>query len=135
MLPLFPTFATPTCPSRGSDPLVPKGRELVATVMFEIPDEERRRAFLSTLGGVEETAFIEVDGETIGGQPERDLDRSTADGKASSVQFIHFPFTAAQVAAFRRPDARAVVGLSHARYSHMAVLADDVRAALAEDFD
>ncbi|MFQ5776255.1 MAG: DUF3501 family protein [Kiloniellaceae bacterium] len=117
------------------NPLVPKGRELVATVMFEIDDPVRREAFLSKLGGVEETAFIEVDGETVSGRPEADLDRSTAAGRASSVQFIHFPFTDAQVEAFRRPDARVVVGFSHPHYGHMTLMPEDVRRALAEDFD
>ena len=117
------------------NPLVPKGRELVVTIMFEIPDAERRRAVLSTLGGVEETAFIEVAGETVTGVPEADVDRTTADGKASSVQFVHFPFTDAQVDAFRSAGARIVVGLGHPNYTHMTVLSEDVRAALAEDFD
>lgn len=117
------------------NPLVPKGRELVATVMFEIDDPVRRTAFLSKLGGVEETAFIRVEDEVVRGRPETDVDRSTADGKASSVQFIHFPFTDAQVEAFRRPGAEVVVGFEHPRYSHMAVMPQDVRAALAEDFD
>ena len=117
------------------NPLVPKGRELVVTIMFEIPDAERRRAVLSTLGGVEDTAFIEVAGETVTGVPEEDVDRTTADGKASSVQFVHFPFTDAQVDAFRSAGARVVVGLSHPNYNHMTVLSEDVRAALAEDFD
>ena len=83
------------------NPLIPKGRELVATVMFEIDDPVRRGALLAKLGGVEETAFIRIGGATIKGVPEADLDRTSAAGKASSVQFIHFPFTDAQVAAFR----------------------------------
>ncbi|MFQ5468099.1 MAG: DUF3501 family protein, partial [Kiloniellaceae bacterium] len=117
------------------NPLVPNGRELVATVMFEIDDPVRRQALLAKLGGVEETAFIQVDGETIPGRPEEDVDRTSAAGKASSVQFIHFPFTDAQAAAFKRPGARVAVGLKHPHYSHMAVLPEAARAVLAEDFD
>ncbi len=83
------------------NPLIPKGRELVATVMFEIDDPVRRGALLAKLGGVEETAFIRIGGATIHGVPEADLDRTSAAGKASSVQFIHVPFTDAQIAAFR----------------------------------
>lgn len=117
------------------NPMIPKGRELVATVMFEIDDPVRRNAFLSKLGGVEETAFFEVNGERIEGHPEVDVDRTTADGKASSVQFIHFPFTDEQVAAFREEGAKIMVGFTHQAYSHIAVLPEQVRAALAEDFD
>ena len=115
------------------NPLIPQGRELVATVMFEIDQEALRRDFLSKLGGIEETAFIEIDGSTATGTPEEDVDRTTADGKASSVQFIHFPLTEEQAAKFKTPGTRVVVGFSHPNYSHMAVLPEAVREALASD--
>ncbi len=121
------------------NPLIPKGRELVATVMFEIDDPARRGALLAKLGGVEETAFIRIGGETatesIQGAPEADLDRTSAAGKASAVQFIHFPFTDAQVEAFRAANAEIVVGFSHPEYAHMTVLPGPVRQALSQDFD
>ncbi len=117
------------------NPLIPNGRELVATIMFEIDEKARRTAFLSKLGGVEETVFLRFAEQKIVGRPEQDLDRSTADGKASSVQFVHFPFTEHQVEAFRQPDTEVVVGFKHPAYAHMAVMPDVVRAALAEDFD
>jgi hypothetical protein len=117
------------------NPLIPKGAELVATVMFEIDDPDRRKTILGTLGGVEETAFLRVGGETIQGRAEEDLDRTSAEGKASSVQFIHFPFTPAQKDLFRRPGTEIVLGFAHPDYAHMALLPDATRAALAEDFD
>ena len=117
------------------NPLIPKGRELVATVMFEIDDEVRRRAFLGKLGGVEETAFLEFAGQRIVGGPEADVDRTTADGKASSVQFIHFPFDDAQAALFKTAGTQIVVGFTHPAYGHMAVMPKTTRAALAEDLD
>ena len=120
---------------RAYNPLIPQGRELVATVMFEIDDPLRRKTFLSKLGGVEETAFFEVEGERIVGTPEDDVDRTTADGKASSVQFIHFHFTDAQVARFRAAGARVILGFDHPAYSHMTILPEEVRGALAQDFD
>ncbi len=117
------------------NPLIPKGRELVATVMFEIDEPERRQALLGKLGGIEETACLRIGGETIRGQAEADMDRTSAAGKASSVQFIHFPFSDAQVAAFREPGAEILVGFTHPHYGHMAVMPEEVREALAEDFD
>ena len=117
------------------NPLIPQGSELVATVMFEIDDKPRREAFLAKLGGIEETAFIEFDGERVMAVPEADVDRTTADGKASSVQFLHFPFTAEQKEKFRKPNTRVIVGFEHSAYSHMSVLGEAGRAALAEDFD
>src|SRR5690606_9309716 len=120
---------------RAYNPLIPQGRELVATVMFEIDDAQRRKTFLSKLGGVEETAFIELDGgERVVGKPEADVDRTTADGKASSVQFIHFTFTDAQVAKFKKPGSRVVLGFAHPAYGHMTILPEEVRSALAQDF-
>jgi hypothetical protein len=117
------------------NPLIPQGAELVATVMFEIDDPVRRAAVLGRLGGVEETAFVRVGGERVVGEPEADVDRTSAAGKASSVQFIHFPFTPAQIAAFRDPANEIVVGFAHESYAHMAVMPEAVRAALADDFD
>ena len=116
------------------NPLVPRGDELVATVMFEIDDPVRRTAFLSRLGGIEESAFLSFAGETLRGLPEADLDRTTAAGKASSVQFIHFPFTSAQIAKFRQPGSEVVIGFRHPQYSHVTVMPEAVRAALSEDF-
>jgi hypothetical protein len=117
------------------NPLIPNGRELTATVMFEIDDPVRRERFLARLGGVEETAFIKLDGETVKGVPEADQDRTTAAGKASSVQFIHFPFTPQQIALFREANRQVVIGFGHPEYSHMAVVPEAVRATLAQDFD
>lgn len=115
--------------------LIPKGAELVATVMFEIDDPQRRQTFLSKLGGVEETAFLRLGGETVSGRPEEDVDRTTAAGKASSVQFIHFPMTGAQARAFKEAGQEVVIGFTHPQYAHMAVMPEAVRAALAEDLD
>ena len=62
---------------RAYNPLVPKGRELVATVMFEIDDPARRAALLAKLGGVEATAVLLAGGSTIAGVPEADGARPT----------------------------------------------------------
>ncbi len=119
---------------RAYNPLVPKGNELVCTVMFEIDDPVRRKNFLSRLGGIEETMRIEFADEIVEGVPEADVDRTSADGKASSVQFIHFPFTAEQIAKFRTPGTRVTIGFTHPQYGHMAVMPEEMRATLAEDF-
>jgi len=117
------------------NPLIPQGSELVATVMFEIDDPLRRARVLAGLGGVENNAFMRVGGDTIRGVAEEDQDRTREDGKASSVQFIRFPFTPAQVTAFRGGGGDVIVGFDHANYGHMAVMPPAVRQALAQDFD
>jgi hypothetical protein len=116
------------------NPLIPQGSELTATFMIEIDDADRRRRVLGGLGGIEETAFIRIGNETVRAAAETDQDRTTEEGKASSVQFVHFPFTPAQIAAFSAPGAQVVLGLDHRNYGHMAVLPEAVRAELAKDF-
>ena len=115
------------------NPLVPKGDELVATVMFEIDDPDQRTRMLGKLGGVEDTMTLEIDGETVAGVPETDVDRTNAAGKASSIQFVHFGLSLAQIKKFRTPGARVLVGINHAEYGHLAFMGEDVRAALAGD--
>ena len=117
------------------NPLVPQGRELVATVMFEIGDPVRRANVLSGLGGIEEEIFVQVGDDRIAGVAETDVDRTTADGKASSVQFVHFVFTDVQVAAFRNENVAVEVGFTHENYTHSAGVPSAVRSALTEDFD
>ena len=117
------------------NPMVPDGSELVATVMFEIIDVQRRARELQRLTHVERTITIEVDGAVITARPEDDLERTKQDGKTSSIHFLHFPFTPNQVDKFRAPGARVVLAIDHEFYARMAVLSDVTRAALAEDFD
>lgn len=116
------------------NPLIPQGAELVATVMFEIDDPVRRARVLGGLGGIEHKAFIKVGDALIRSVAEDDQERSRADGKASSVQFLRFPFTAAQIAAFKGGKDDVVAGFDHPNYGHMAVIPPAVRAALAQDF-
>ncbi|HVH81824.1 MAG TPA: DUF3501 family protein [Stellaceae bacterium] len=117
------------------NPLIPQGHDLVATVMLEIEDPMRRATVLARLGGIENHIFLEVDGERIAGSPDAARENTSADGKASSVQFVWFAFTPPQIARFRAPGTRVVVGFDHLNYAHMAVMPEPVRAALSEDFD
>lgn len=116
------------------NPLVPKGRELVATLMFEIDDETLRKRVLGRLGGVEETVFLKFGDSEIIASAEEDVDRTTAEGKASSVQFLHFNFSDAQAAAFKSHDGDVMLGIKHKNYPHMTLLQAETKVALAEDF-
>jgi hypothetical protein len=117
------------------NPLIPRGRELVATMMIEVDDAVRRDRVLRQLGGIEETIGITIGGETVRALPETDVERTTADGKTSSVHFLRFAFTDAQAAAFRKTGATAVLAITHPNYGHMASVPEPVRAELARDFD
>ena len=117
------------------NPLIPQGRELIATLMFEIDDPDRRKIVLSSLGGVEEACVLSIAGEEIVGVAEADLDRTTADGKASSVQFVHFTLSDVQAEAFKEPETQVMLGIKHPNYGHMAILSGPGRTALSADLD
>ena len=116
------------------NPMIPNGRELTCTLMFEIDDPVIRGRVLGGLGGVEDRIFIDLAGERISAEPEGDVERSRADGKASSVHFLHFAFTDAQVAKWRAGEGAAMFGIDHGNYGHMAMIGEDVRRELARDF-
>lgn len=119
---------------RAYNPLIPQGRDLVATVMFEIASPTLRPQVLGRLGGVERHMELHAGPHRIPARPESDVERTTAAGKTSSVHFIHFDFTDAQIAAFRDPAVPALVAVTHPDYSHMAVLPPATRATLCGDF-
>jgi hypothetical protein len=92
------------------NPLIPQGREFVATVMFEIDDPVRRAGILGRLG-----------------------EERTRDGKTSAVHFLRFALTDAMARAFRDPAVTAMVGCDHPFYGHLAVLSPATRAELSTD--
>lgn len=119
---------------RAYNPLIPQGSELVATIMFEIDDEVRRNRFLRSITWVEKHLYIDVGGEHVIGEAELDVERTKADGKTSSIHFVHFRFTPEQIAKFRDPETQVLAVVAHENYHHMAVLPAAVKEALAKDF-
>ena len=117
------------------NPLIPKGKELVATLMFEIDNPLSRAEFLNKVGGIEEKVFLKIDDEKIKSIPEQDVDRTSAEGKASSVQFIHFEFTDEQVKKFKNSSNEIIIGVDHKMYTHTVKLTENNKKALALDFD
>lgn len=117
------------------NPMIPNGLELTATVMFEIEDPITRLSVLASLGGVENTIELRFSGESVRGKPEQDLDYTSSEGKASSVQFVHFNFSEIQVKRFSVPNAEVIVAITHKNYSHMAVIPTIIHAELIKDFD
>lgn len=117
------------------NPLIPNGRELVATFMIEIDDPVRRDFTLRKLGHIEKTIYLSIGGEKIYAAPEQDVDRTTEDGKTSSIHFLHFPLTPEQIKAFKDPAIDVQLGIEHDGYPHIAMIKGEVRKALAEDFD
>ena len=116
------------------NPLIPNGKELTATLMFEIDNPISRAAFLGKVGGIEERVFMKIDGEKIKAVPEEDVDRTSAEGKASSVQFIHFNFTDDQIEKFQSNNSEIELGIDHKEYSHSTKLSKENKASLSADF-
>ena len=117
------------------NPLIPKGKELTATLMFEIDNPISRAAFLGKVGGIEETVFMKINGEKVKAVPEEDVDRTSTEGKASSVQFIHFNFTDDQIEKFKSNSSEVELGIDHKEYSHSTKLSKENIASLSSDFN
>ena len=116
------------------NPLIPNGKELTATLMFEIDNPVSRSAFLGKVGGIEEKVFIKIEGEIVKAIPEEDVDRTSAEGKASSVQFIHFKFSDEQIQKFKLDGAEVEIGIDHKEYSHTTKLSLANLSSLSADF-
>jgi len=119
---------------KAYNPLIPKGKELVATLMFEIDNLVSRTAFLNKVGEIEKKIYIKVGSEKINSVPEQDVDRTSAEGKASSVQFIHFEFTEDQIKKFKDNNFKITIGIDHKEYSHFTKIPENTRMALSNDF-
>ena len=117
------------------NPLIPKGKELIATLMFEIDNPISRASFLSKVGGIEEKVFMKIDGDLVKALPEADVDRTSAEGKASSVQFIHFKFDDTQIEKFKSGSLKVELGIDHEHYSHTTKLTDSTLVSLSADFN
>ena len=117
------------------NPLIPNGKELIATLMFEIDNPVSRAAFLSKVGGIEQNVFMKVDRDIIKAIPEEDVERTSAEGKASSVQFIHFKFNNEQIERFKLGSLNVEIGIDHKEYSHTTKLTELSLKSLSADFN
>ena len=116
------------------NPLIPKGKELIATLMFEIDNPTMRANFLGKVGGIEEKVYIQIEKEKILAIPEADVDRTSEEGKASSVQFVHFKFNDAQIKTFKELNKDVIIGIDHNLYNHITKISKETRNSLIKDF-
>ncbi len=117
------------------NPLIPKGRELVATLMFEVENPDERARLLTSLVGVEKTIVLNVAGQRIFGLVEEEVGQARSDRKVSSVQFVHFPFTDDEVRSFLDASESVTLQIDHPGYTHGSTLDKQVRNELALDFE
>ncbi len=115
--------------------LIPNGKELVATVMIEIDNPVKRAEFLSKMGGFEKTLEININQINIKGKAEVDLDRTTADGKASSVQFVHFQFNDKEIKYLMDNKNSIRISIEHKHYRHSTIMNINTANELINDFE
>ena len=117
------------------NPIIPDRKELIATLMFEIDNPISRATFLAKVGGIENHVFLKIDGDVIKAIPEEDVDRTSSEGKASSVQFVHFKFDEKQIEQFKSGFSKIEIGIDHIEYSHLTKLNDISVKSLSQDFN
>ena len=110
---------------------IPASRELSATMFIELTEKESMRADLDRLVGVNEKVALRIgDEHVIPGVFEPGWSR---EDRVAAVQYVKFPLTAEQAAAFRAGSAPAVVEIDHPNYRARTEMPDDVRRELAAD--
>jgi hypothetical protein len=112
--------------------LVPGPDELSATLMIEIPDQERVRAELDRLVGIDEHVCLDVGDETV----RATFDEKQFEGdRISAVQYIHFPLGPELAARFRDPAVPVRLHVDHPNYTAGTQIEGESRATLAADLD
>jgi len=120
---------------KAYNPLIPNGKSLVVTLMFEIDNPNVRKKFLNLIGGIEKNTFIKVGDQKIYSRAEDDTDRTNEDGKASSVHFLHFDFDESNIKLFSDIKSEVSLGFDHENYNHISILSSLTKKSLVEDFD
>ena len=117
------------------NPLVPQGREFVATLMIGIGDAARRDRELQRLGGIEDTIRLNIGDQQVRAVAETEVDRTQASGRTSSVHFLHFPLTEAQAALARDDSVPMLLEIGHSNYPHITRIGADARTEICQDLD
>ena len=120
---------------KAYNPLIPTGKSLVVTLMFEIDNPNVRKKFLNSIGGIEKNTFMQVGNQKIYSRAENDTNRTNEDGKASSVHFLHFDFDESQIKLFSDVSLEVSLGFDHENYQHISILSSLTKKSLVEDFD
>ena len=77
---------------------------------------------------------MKIGNEVVKAVPEGDVDRTSAEGKASSVQFIHFKFNDDQINKIKLGKISIELGINHEEYMHTTKLSEDNIESLSADF-
>jgi hypothetical protein len=116
--------------------LVPRARELSATLMFEIVEKDDRDAFLVRAAGVQEKMSLVVGGERCPVVWEKDRE---FEGRTTAVHYLKIPLTEKAAKglrdAARGENVEVAFDVDHDAYRHRAVLSRDVIASLVLDLE
>lgn len=116
------------------NPLVPQGRELSATLMFEIESASAREKVLTELVGIEDYVFLRVEAKNLPARLVSGADQSQKARRTSSVHFLKFSFDEATITKFCHPDSEVLLVLDHPAHRHQTPLDMACRTELARDF-
>jgi hypothetical protein len=114
------------------NPLIPDGSNWKATMLIEYPEPEERRRRLAELKGIEDRAWVQVEGcARVFAIADEDLEREN-DEKTSAVHFVRFELDRKMRDALKS-GAGLSVGVDHANYRAAVEISAEVRASLAGD--
>ena len=115
------------------NPLVPDGSNFKATMLVEYEDADERKKALAKLKGIEDRAWIRVEGcPKVFAIADEDLEREN-DEKTSSVHFLRFELTKEMVAALKYGVALGM-GVDHPNYkAEIPAVGPATRQALVAD--
>ena len=114
------------------NPLIPDGSNWKATFMIEYGDIEERKQALATMGGIEDTVWVQVgNGTKAYAIANEDMER-TRDSKAAAVHFMRFELSAEALQSVR-DGADVHMGLDHPSIANTVTLSAEVRQALCAD--
>jgi Protein of unknown function (DUF3501) len=115
------------------NPLIPDGSNWKATFMIEYGDAEERAKVLATLGGVEDTVWVQVEGfDKSFAIANEDMERST-DEKTSAVHFMRFELTTDMFKAIKEGKAISM-GIDYDGFNQLvSTITEASRASLMND--
>jgi len=110
--------------------LIPDTNQLSASMLIEIDDMDERKSFLSKILDLPQHTYLEVDGERI--VPSFDP-RQGSEDKLSSVQYLKFDLTEAQVQKFNQTESNVILGFDHSLYTHQQELTNEQKSTFYQD--
>lgn len=115
------------------NPMVPDPGQLTATMFLELTSDEQMREWLPKLANVERSAVLMLhNGDRVRGIVDEQHDQGlTREEVTAAVHYLHWEFSADQIAAFRSGPVRLVI--DHPAYLESVELGDVTQAELLTD--